>query len=63
MEDKLLREALDFIRGQKYVGIIMLQRHFRCGIMRAFRLIEELQENGAIGLEGTEHGYLVKDSE
>jgi S-DNA-T family DNA segregation ATPase FtsK/SpoIIIE len=47
--DELVMKAIDMLRGAKQVSTSMLQRRLRIGYPRAARLMDELEEMGAVG--------------
>jgi S-DNA-T family DNA segregation ATPase FtsK/SpoIIIE len=47
--DELLKKALAMLRGETHTSTSMLQRRMRIGYPRAARLIDELEEMGAVG--------------
>jgi S-DNA-T family DNA segregation ATPase FtsK/SpoIIIE len=48
-KDELLERALELIQTKRQISISMLQRQLRIGHPRAARLIEQLEEMGAVG--------------
>lgn len=47
--DELLMKAIDLLRGETHISTSMLQRRMHIGYPRAARLIDELEEMGAVG--------------
>jgi DNA segregation ATPase FtsK/SpoIIIE, S-DNA-T family len=47
--DALLEQALQFMRGKTQISTSLLQRQLRIGFPRAARLMEQLEEMGAVG--------------
>jgi DNA segregation ATPase FtsK/SpoIIIE, S-DNA-T family len=60
-KDVLYDEALDLVRRQGRASISMLQRRLRIGYTRSARLIESMQEKGAISSEAGPQGFEVLD--
>ncbi|HEX9116110.1 MAG TPA: DNA translocase FtsK, partial [Anaerolineae bacterium] len=48
-QDDLLEKALTLLRGKRQVSTSLLQRQLRIGFPRAARLMEQLEEMGAVG--------------
>lgn len=47
-EDELFRRACEHVTWTGRCSVIDLQRTFRIGVMKAFRLIEKMEQNGVI---------------
>ena len=49
-EDELFRRACEHVTRTGRCSVIDLQRTFKIGVMKAFRIIERMEENGVISV-------------